>query len=145
MSSTGSVTGTSPVGAPQMKGGWPLLGHTTHFVRDTIGLLAKARAECGDVASFNLMGRKVMLFTGPEAQEAVFRADDAILNPNEAYKLMIPIIRQNMKILRHQFEYMADEDEDQTPKFEYLDKFSDLCDYASRMIKVSGEIIARIR
>jgi sterol 14-demethylase len=54
---------------PMLGGGLPLLGHTLDFVRDTIGLLQCARSECGDVASFRVAGREMVLLTGPEVQE----------------------------------------------------------------------------
>jgi sterol 14-demethylase len=74
-----------------LRGGLPLLGHTVDFVRDTIGLLERARRECGDVASFRVAGREMVLLTGPEVQEPFFRAPDETLSPTEAYKMMVPV------------------------------------------------------
>jgi sterol 14-demethylase len=69
----------------------PVVGHTVDFIRDTVGLLFKARRECGDVAKFKLLGKDMILFTGPAAQEAVFRSTDDILSPSAAYKMMVPV------------------------------------------------------
>src|SRR6266567_4060030 len=76
---------------PMLRGGLPLLGHTVDFVRDTIGLLERARRECGDVAKFRVVGKDMVLLTGPEVQEAFFRAPDEQLSQSEAYKMMVPV------------------------------------------------------
>ncbi len=76
---------------PRVSGGLPVIGHTLDFVRDTVALLFRARRECGDVAMFKLLGKDMVLFTGPAAQDAVFRAPDEVLSPNAAYKMMIPV------------------------------------------------------
>jgi len=77
--------------APQLSGGLPFVGHTMGFLRDLTGLLTSARAECGDVAAIKVLGRDIVLVTGPAAQEEVFRAKDDVLSPKAAYKLMNPI------------------------------------------------------
>ncbi|HMV66038.1 MAG TPA: cytochrome P450 [Myxococcota bacterium] len=76
---------------PMLSGGWPLVGHTVEFVRNTLPLLVRAHEECGDVAMFSLVGKKMVLFVGPEAHEAVFRVPDEKLSPNAAYKMMVPV------------------------------------------------------
>lgn len=76
---------------PRLSGGLPLLGHTVNFLRDLTGLLERARHECGDVASIRVLGRDIVLVTGPAGQEEVFRAKDEVLSPKAAYKLMVPI------------------------------------------------------
>lgn len=76
---------------PRLSGGLPVLGHTMGFLRDLTGLLTKARHECGDVASIKVLGREIVLVTGPAGQEEVFRAKDDVLSPKAAYKLMVPI------------------------------------------------------
>ena len=73
---------------PKVKGGLPLIGHTMAFVKDTIGLLQKTHDECGPVGRFGLFGKDVILFTGAEAHEALFRQPDEVLSPNAAYKMM---------------------------------------------------------
>ena len=76
---------------PELRGGLPFLGHTVDFVRDTIGLLERARRECGEVAKFRILGRDMVLLTGPDANEAFFRAPNEQLSPSEAYKMMVPV------------------------------------------------------
>ena len=88
--------GTAPAASgqlenpPRLKGGLPLIGHTVEFARDPVGLLQRAYDECGRVAQFKLAGKNVTVFTGPEAHESLFRHPDEVLNPTEAYKMMIP-------------------------------------------------------
>jgi sterol 14-demethylase len=76
---------------PRLSGGLPILGHTMGFLRDLTGLLESARRECGDVAAIKVLGREIVLVTGPAGQEEVFRAPDDVLSPKAAYKLMVPI------------------------------------------------------
>jgi sterol 14alpha-demethylase len=76
---------------PELRGGLPLLGHTVDFVRDTIGLLERARHECGNVARFRVLGKDMVLLTGPDVHEAFFRAPNEQLSPSEAYKMMVPV------------------------------------------------------
>lgn len=76
---------------PRLSGGLPLFGHTMGFLRDLTGLLSDARKECGDVAAIKVLGREIVLVTGPAGQEEVFRAKDDVLSPKAAYKLMVPI------------------------------------------------------
>lgn len=76
---------------PLLTGSWPLVGHTVEFVRNTVGLLFRAREEQGDVAQLRLLGRRIVFVSGVAAQEAVFRARDEVLNPNDAYKMMVPV------------------------------------------------------
>jgi len=76
---------------PRLSGGLPFIGHTVDFVRDAIGLLSRAHAECGDVAAFRVVGKDMVLLTGPAAQELFFRAPDEQLSPREAYQMMVPV------------------------------------------------------
>lgn len=76
---------------PQVRGGFPFIGHTIDFARDPVGLLQRAHDECGSVAQFRLLGKRVTLFTGPEGHESLFRLPDDVLSPTEAYKMMIPV------------------------------------------------------
>ena len=85
-------TASEPLKRPvPLKGGWPIMGHTVEFVRNTLGLLERTHDECGAVGTFKLVNKDIVLFTGPAAQEAVFRAPDEALSPNAAYKMMIPV------------------------------------------------------
>ncbi|MGE0789295.1 MAG: cytochrome P450 [Sandaracinaceae bacterium] len=81
---------------PTLSGGLPVVGHTVEFVRGTIQLLERAREELGEVAAFEVAGRKMVAVFGPEAHEAVFRAPDEQLNPAEAYKIMTPVFGEGM-------------------------------------------------
>jgi sterol 14-demethylase len=81
---------------PKLKGGLPLIGHTLDFVKDTIGLLQKTYDQCGNVGRFKLFGKDVILFTGPEAHEALFRQPDDVLSPNAAYKMMVPVFGEGV-------------------------------------------------
>lgn len=76
---------------PRVSGGLPLLGHTVDFIRDAVGLLERAHAQCGDVAAFHVVGKDMVLLTGPAAQELFFRAPDEQLSPREAYQMMVPV------------------------------------------------------
>jgi sterol 14-demethylase len=76
---------------PKLKGGLPLIGHTRAFISDTVGLLQRTHDECGAVGKFELFGKDIILFTGPEAHEALFRQPDEVLSPNAAYKMMVPV------------------------------------------------------
>ena len=76
---------------PRVSGGLPLIGHTVGFIRDTIGLLERAHREHGAVARFDVVGKSMVLLTGPAAQEPFFRAQDEVLSPKEAYKMMVPV------------------------------------------------------
>jgi sterol 14alpha-demethylase len=81
---------------PLLSGGLPVVGHTVEFVRSAIGMLSRAQRELGEVAGIDIMGKKMVAVFGPDAQEAVFRAPDAQLNPSEAYKIMTPIFGKDV-------------------------------------------------
>ncbi|MCB9592754.1 MAG: cytochrome P450 [Sandaracinaceae bacterium] len=81
---------------PLLPGGYPLVGHTVEFVRNTIGLLERARRELGEVAAVDVAGRRMVAFFGPEAHEAIFRAKDAVLDPREAYQIMTPVFGEGL-------------------------------------------------
>ncbi len=81
---------------PRLAGGAPVIGHTVDFVRSTIDLLTRAQREHGEIAAFDVAGRKMVAVFGPEAHEAVFRAKDEHLNPAEAYKIMTPVFGEGM-------------------------------------------------
>ena len=66
------------------------------FVKDTIGLLQRTYDECGRVGRFQLFGKDMILFTGPEAHEALFRLPDDVLSPNAAYKMMVPVFGEGV-------------------------------------------------
>jgi sterol 14-demethylase len=74
-----------------MSGGLPLLGPMLAFQRDPLQLLDRGRRKHGDLFQFRLMGRRFVLFLGPAAQEAYFRASDTQLSQKEVYRFTIPI------------------------------------------------------
>lgn len=81
---------------PVLSGALPVVGHTVEFVRSTIGLLARAQRELGEVAAIEIVGKRMIAVFGPDAHEAVFRAPDSQLNPSEAYKIMTPIFGKDV-------------------------------------------------
>lgn len=68
-----------------------LNGHLEELRTDPIGLMRRVREECGDLGSFRLVDRDVVLVTGAEANEVFFRAPDEVLDQAEAYPFMTPI------------------------------------------------------
>ena len=90
------ITGGAATRPPKLKGGLPFVGHTWSFVQDTIGLLQRTYDECGPVGRFKLFGKEIILFTGPEAHEALFRKPDDVLSPNAAYKMMVPVFGEGV-------------------------------------------------
>ncbi|MEU7103958.1 cytochrome P450 [Streptomyces sp. NPDC046215] len=81
-----------PVRPPRLAGvRLPWLGHAVPFGRDPVAFLRGARERSGDVFSFTLLGRPVTFLCGRAAHEAVFRADESVLSPKEAYRFMTPV------------------------------------------------------
>ena len=76
---------------PRLSGGLPFLGHLLEMRRAPIALFERVRAECGEVGEFRLAGRRVVMLSGEEAQEAFFRAPDEQLDQASAYPFMTPI------------------------------------------------------
>jgi sterol 14-demethylase len=79
--------------APQMVSGGLAEsgGHLEELRSDPIALMRRVRAECGEVGTFDLAGRPVILLSGAEANEFFFRAPDEDLDQAEAYPFMTPI------------------------------------------------------
>ena len=59
-------------------------GHLEEFRTDPIGLMQRVRDECGDVGSFQLADKHVILLTGAQAGEFFFRAADEDLDQAQA-------------------------------------------------------------
>jgi sterol 14alpha-demethylase len=76
---------------PTMVSGAGEGGHLEELRHDPIALMARVRAECGDVGQFDLAGRPVVLLSGAEANEYFFRAPDEDLDQAGAYPFMTPI------------------------------------------------------
>lgn len=81
---------------PELPGGLPWFGHAAAFARDPVGFLRRGRSRAGAVFSFTLLGNRVVVLSGPAAQEAVFRADEALLSPREAYRFMVPVFGEGV-------------------------------------------------
>jgi sterol 14-demethylase len=93
-SPTPVARGTKSV--PRVSGALPGLGHGVEFARDCLGLLWRAYQECGPVAELKVLHKRIVLMSGPEAHEAMFRAPDEQLSPNEAYKMMVPVFGKDV-------------------------------------------------
>lgn len=75
----------------RVTGGHGEHGHLDEFRTDPIGLMRRVHDECGEVGSFQLADKKVILLTGAEAAEFFFRSADEELDQAEAYPFMTPI------------------------------------------------------
>lgn len=72
----------------------PVVSGTNHLEElrsDPIALMRRVREECGDIGTFDLAGRPVVLLSGAEANEYFFRAPDEDLDQAGAYPFMTPI------------------------------------------------------
>ncbi|NOT10333.1 MAG: cytochrome P450 [Methylococcaceae bacterium] len=76
---------------PKMPGALPLLGHMLAFGKNPFDYMMKLRNTLGEIGEFRMFHQKMVLMTGPEANEAFFRAADAQLDQSQAYKIMTPI------------------------------------------------------
>ena len=100
VASTSTSRGTSapknyrPV--PMVSGALPVLGHSIEFARDLLGLLWRGYREHGEVAGSRCSTATSCSCSAPSAHEAVFRAPDEVLNPNEAYKIMTPVFGKDV-------------------------------------------------
>ncbi|OYV20597.1 MAG: cytochrome P450, family 51 (sterol 14-demethylase) [Methylococcaceae bacterium NSM2-1] len=76
---------------PKMPGALPLLGHMIEFGKNPFDYMMRLRKTLGEIGEFRMFHQKMVLMTGPEANEAFFRAPDAQLDQSQAYKIMTPI------------------------------------------------------
>jgi sterol 14-demethylase len=76
---------------PKMPGAFPLLGHMLEFGKNPFSYMMKLRNSLGEIGEFRMFHQKMVLMTGPEANEAFFRAPDTQLDQSQAYKIMTPI------------------------------------------------------
>jgi sterol 14-demethylase len=81
---------------PRLRGGLPVVGHMVPFARDPVALMRRVRTECGPVGEINLLGKRVVLMSGAEAQEVFCRAPDAQLSQKIAYRLMTPVFGEGV-------------------------------------------------
>jgi sterol 14alpha-demethylase len=76
---------------PKMPAALPLLGHMLEFGKNPFDYMMRLRNTLGEIGEFRMFHQKMVLMTGPEANEAFFRAPDAQLDQSQAYKIMTPI------------------------------------------------------
>lgn len=90
---TTNIEKTVPPGKepPTMSYALPLLGHMLEFGKNPFEYMMKLRNTLGEIGEFRMFHQKMVLMTGPEANEAFFRASDAQLDQSQAYKIMTPI------------------------------------------------------
>ena len=74
-----------------LPGALPVIGHAYDFWSRPVDLLRSGQQRFGDVWSLVLGGQRATVMTGPEANEAFFRAPDAVLSARECYKFTIPV------------------------------------------------------
>jgi sterol 14-demethylase len=74
-----------------MPGALPVLGHMLEFGKNPFDYMMRLRNKLGEIGEFRMFHQKMVLMTGPEANEAFFRAPDAQLDQSQAYKIMTPI------------------------------------------------------
>ena len=92
MNTTNTDNTTSPVKEPpKMPDALPLLGHMLKFGKNPFQYMMNLRESLGEIGEFRMFHQKMVLMTGPEANEAFFRAPDAQLDQSQAYKIMTPI------------------------------------------------------
>ena len=88
---TSEKTKTAELAPPKMPGALPLLGHMLAFGKNPFDYMMQLRNTLGEIGEFRMFHQKMVLMTGPEANEAFFRAPDAQLDQSQAYKIMTPI------------------------------------------------------
>jgi len=76
---------------PKMPGALPLLGHMLAFGKNPFDYMMSLRKTLGEIGEFRMFHQEMVLMTGPDANEAFFRAPDAQLDQSQAYKIMTPI------------------------------------------------------
>src|SRR6201988_1345759 len=81
---------------PRMPGALPLVGHMVGFARNPVALMRSVRERCGPVGEVSLLGKRIVLLSGVEAQEAFCRAPDEQLSQKIAYRLMTPIFGEGV-------------------------------------------------
>jgi sterol 14alpha-demethylase len=69
---------------PALSGGLPFLGHLTDFLRNPVELLKRGYAKCGQVFSFRMGGRRMVVLLGPDNNRFVFQETDKLLSIRES-------------------------------------------------------------
>lgn len=81
---------------PSHPGGLPWAGHLISFVRNPFHFVSDVARRGGEIASFRLLGQRVVLLTGDEASEVFYRGSDEQLDQSAAYKLMTPVFGEGV-------------------------------------------------
>ena len=76
---------------PGLPGGWPLLGHLGAFQKNPVAMLERGARELGDLYRFRLGPQNFVLFAGPDAHTAYFKAPDDQLDAKSVYQFTVPI------------------------------------------------------
>ncbi|WP_419620743.1 cytochrome P450 [Thiolapillus sp.] len=76
---------------PKVPGTLPLIGHMLDFGKNPFEFMMRLRETLGEIGEFRMFHQQMVLMTGPEANEAFFRAPDEQLDQSAAYKIMTPI------------------------------------------------------
>ncbi len=76
---------------PKLAGSLPVVGHMIKFAKNPFLFLMKLRETLGEIGEFRLFHQKMVFLSGPEGNEAFFRAPDEQLDQSAAYKVMTPI------------------------------------------------------
>ena len=76
---------------PKVPGAIPVLGHMIAFGKNPFEFMMRLRERFGEIGEFRMFHQQMVLMTGPEANEAFFRAPDEQLDQSAAYKVMTPI------------------------------------------------------
>ena len=77
--------------APEMNGGWPLVGHLMEFLKDPIAILSRGWREHGDLFRFRLGPQSCALFSGPNAHDFYFGDAEDHLDARAVYEFTVPI------------------------------------------------------
>jgi sterol 14alpha-demethylase len=80
----------------RVSGAYPLIGHAVEFATNCLPLLWRGYQEHGELATLRVFNKDIVLFTGPEAQEAMYRQPDEVLSPNETYEIMVPVFGKDV-------------------------------------------------
>lgn len=76
---------------PKMSGGGAVLGHLREFQRDPVAMLYRGWRENGELFQFRMGPSKFVVFAGPEAHHAYFKAPEEVLDAKSVYQFTVPI------------------------------------------------------
>ena len=82
---------------PRVSGGDTATGNLPELRSNPLELLARVKRECGELGEFHMLDRRVVLMSGPRAQEAFFRSSDEQLDPQPtSNEMMRPIFGEGV-------------------------------------------------